>query len=273
MQYQTAELYICQVATAYKTMQLDASGHAELISSGLGATKLLLEYYLAMPVYADMALNNSEWLQISFAITVGAKLVITTHEAVNDPQAIVMPQSLDLSGILNQLAQRVGALVTTQVDAKGGRDIFHYYEQRLRRMQAWYESQHVLATCQSVEMAPQSQHQPQHLTTQSMEQQPQLTLNPAPPAMMMPFTIHDSLDMLSPYPSMAEIPRSALNGTMFPTSMAPLAGSTPEEAAQYLQALSADPSVPRTNASDLKMDLFPEMDYVYSDWVPSAIET
>ncbi|RYP83023.1 hypothetical protein DL769_001492 [Monosporascus sp. CRB-8-3] len=245
MQYHTAEMYLCQTAFFYKAVQLDTVLHAELLCSGLAAAKSLMDFYLSLPVYADMAFNNSEWIQISFAITVASRLAIaSTHRAV-DQQTRAVRQSLDLSNIIRHLSLRIGALVTQQVDAQGGRDIFYHYDQRVRRMQAWYER--CSATPRKVKVEQQQPQQQQHITAA------------APPHTMAPFT-HDALGLLSQPPSGATTP---VNGA-YPAA----------EPTHFFQNLPTDPCVwssadsSQTNTPDVKMtELFPELDYIFCDWL------
>ncbi|RYP19329.1 hypothetical protein DL765_003411 [Monosporascus sp. GIB2] len=250
MQYRTAEMYLCQTAFFYKAVQLDTVLHAELLCSGLAAAKSLMDFYLSLPVYADMAFNNSEWIQISFAITVASRLSIaSTHRAV-DHQTRALRQSLDLSNIIRHLSLRIGALVTQQVDAQGGRDIFYHYDQRVRRMQAWYERCSAPARKIKVEQQPPSQQQPQ--------QQQQIAAAAAPHTMA-PFT-HDALGLLSQPPSGATTP---VNG-VYPAA----------EPTHFFQNLPTDPCVwssadsSQANTPDVKMtELFPELDYIFCDWL------
>ncbi|RYP70615.1 hypothetical protein DL771_005328 [Monosporascus sp. 5C6A] len=243
MQYRTAELYLCQTAFFYKAVQLDTVLHAELLCSGLAAAKSLMDFYLSLPVYADMAFNNSEWIQISFAITVASRLAIaSTHRAV-DHQTRALRQSLDLSNIIRHLSLRIGALVTQQVDAQGSRDIFYHYDQRVRRMHAWYER--CSAPARKVKVEPQQQ---QHMAAAA-----------APPTMA-PFT-HDALGLLSQPPSGATTP---VNG-VYPAA----------EPTHFFQNLPTDPCVwssadsSHANTPDIKMtELFPELDYIFCDWLP-----
>ncbi|RYP07359.1 hypothetical protein DL764_002575 [Monosporascus ibericus] len=240
MQYRTAEMYLCQTAFFYKAVQLDTVLHAELLCSGLAAAKSLMDFYLSLPVYADMAFNNSEWIQISFAITVASRLAIaSTHRAV-DHQTKALRQSLDLSNIIRHLSLRIGALVTQQVDAQGGRDIFYHYDQRVRRMQAWYERCNAPARKVKVE-------QQQHIAAAAAAHT------------MAPFT-HDALGLLSQPPSGAATP---VNG-IYPAA----------EPAQFFQNLPTDPCVwssadsSQANTPDVKMtELFPELDYIFCEWL------
>ncbi len=309
-------MYLCQAASFQKTAQLDAAAHAELLCSGLAAAKSLLDYYLSLPVYADIALNNSEWIQISFAITVASRLAVattantTTAAAANpatggtiaaavassvlggagalapvpvvmDPQTrAALRQSLDLANVLRHLSLRIGALVTQQVDSHGGRDIFYHYEQRVRRMQAWYER---CCGGSGGGTAPATGRKPASPPTTNvtkMEQQPSVTSAPqhhqqqqlptASGAMVAapPFT-HDALGLLSQPPSGATTP------VLYSCGMTTGA----EQQQQFFQNL-ADPTCivwsansSQANTPDMKMtELFPELDYNFCDWLSPPIE-
>ncbi|KAK7754760.1 hypothetical protein SLS62_003320 [Diatrype stigma] len=295
MQYHTAEMYLCQAASFSKTtaqlLDADAAAmHAELLSSGITAAKSLLDYYLQLPVYADMAFNNSEWIQISFAITVSSRLAITTAAAAasssaTNPQqqqqtagALRQTPSLDLSSILRHLSLRIGALVTQQVDARGGRDIFYDYEQRVRRMQAWYER--CFGSGEAPIVAPRKRssikvehqhHQHQHHQqpiTSAPQQQHGMTMTGVLSAP--PFT-HDALGLLSQPPS----------GATTPVNLYPAVAAA-EPAQSYFPNLAggADPcgvwsaDSSQANTPDMKMtELFPELDYIFCDWLSPPIET
>lgn len=321
MQYRTAEMYLCQAASFWRAgqPQLDAAVRAELLGTGLAAAKSLLDYYLALPVYADMALNNSEWIQISFAVTVASRLLAmgaatspspntqpqdNNNNNHNDddsgggnrnhrqrPQPMTMTralrqQSLDLANAIRHLALRVGALVTQQVDAQGGRDIFHHYEQRVRRMQVWYEqccggngpevagifARKSAATSTSQTEAQQSQQQQQQQPTPI----PCSSSTIPTPALPSPFTLDGALGLLPP-PGTTSVNLYAPDPTSYfssqghhqqqhyvPRHLPPLGGGDP-------CAWSTDSS--QATTPDIKMaELFPELDYIFCDWLSPPIE-
>ncbi|CAJ2510370.1 Uu.00g050730.m01.CDS01 [Anthostomella pinea] len=131
MQYHTAELFLCQAAFFEKTMPLDATLHSELLVTGFSAAKSMVEFILSLPERAETVFNNSEWIQMSLALTVGARLSMASNYNLQ--------QSLDLPDMIRRMYLRFGTLVTEQRDAEGNRDIFYSYEQRLRRIHQWFE--------------------------------------------------------------------------------------------------------------------------------------
>lgn len=153
MLYRTTELFLCQAAFFDNNALLDVSFHVDLLCSGLAAAKAMLDFYLSLPVYAEMTFNNSEWIQLGFAVTVAARLTVASCHRAIDPQTRHLRQSLDLANVLRQIYLRVGALATPQVDANGNRDMFYHYGQRVRRIQSWCE--HFSATATSLQLDPQ----------------------------------------------------------------------------------------------------------------------
>ena len=274
MQYRTAELYLCQAAQFSKTLQLDAVGHVELLSSGLAATRSLLDYYLGLPIYADTAMNNTEWLQISFAITVTTRLTSASGQAVMDnPQIGALRQSLDLSGAIGNLCLRVNSLTTQQVDSKGDRDTFHYYKQRLQRMLDWYERNSGPSALQTTKVGTQPQLQLQ-LQTQmpSLQQHQELLMSTAPTSALLPAATFGGLEQIP-----RQLPGSAGN-TICPITSAPVTTTT-EIPVQFFHDLAIEPytwstNTSRANTPDMNMaDMLSEQDYAYSDLMASLIET
>jgi hypothetical protein len=250
MQYRTAELYLCQAAFFHKTAQLDATVQADLLCKGLSAAKSLLDFYLGLPVYAEMAFNNSEWIQISFAITVASRLAVASKHKSLDPQTRNLRQSLDLGNVIRHLSLRIGSLVTQQVDRHGSRDIFFHFEQRVRRIQSWFER----FSTPSRKQRPDQQQPPQ----QQVQQQPQQANLPTQSQQMTPYS-QDALGILQP-----------------PTQQATAAGisSTPVFSSPEMPGFNnytTDPyswaDVSGTSTPDVRMiDPFPDLDHIFTEW-------
>lgn len=171
MQYHTAELFLCQSAlvdwsilslsppsaSAPSSSATNGSSsspmHLEVLCAGLSASKSLLDAYLSLPARAETAFNNSEWIQLSFGLTVAARLavasttlVVVDRSSVEQQQQIVSTMSqlraaLSMSNALRALAQRIGALASamSQGPTEMGDNVFAQYEQRVRRIKQWFD--------------------------------------------------------------------------------------------------------------------------------------
>ncbi|KAB2572698.1 hypothetical protein DBV05_g8648 [Lasiodiplodia theobromae] len=173
MQYHTAELFLYQSALVdWSMLSLPSSSssdptpsssaangsssplHLEVLCAGLSASKSLLDAYLSLPARAETAFNNSEWIQLSFGLTVAARLAVasTTLVVVDrssvEQQQIVSTMSqlraaLSMSNALRALAQRIGALASAMsqgtTEMQQGDNVFAQYEQRVRRIKQWFD--------------------------------------------------------------------------------------------------------------------------------------
>lgn len=145
MQFYTTELYLCQVSLFdYKpntpNRKLDNAFYIEVLCVALKAAKYFLDFYVSLPLRAEMAFNNTGCVQIEFALTLACKLVITASEPFVYPHTAELCRSLDLSSLLNKCILRIQALITSHMDTSGDRDVFYHYEKRIKRVQWWFES-------------------------------------------------------------------------------------------------------------------------------------
>lgn len=145
MQFFTTELYLCQVTLFdYKlntpSRKLDPAFHIEVLCLGLKAAKYFLDFYVSLPLRAEMAFNNTGCVQIDFALTLACKIAITACEPSVYAHTAELCRSLDLSNLLNKCILRIQALITSHMDTSGDRDVFYYYEKRIKRVQWWFES-------------------------------------------------------------------------------------------------------------------------------------
>ncbi|KAF2088723.1 hypothetical protein K490DRAFT_38093 [Saccharata proteae CBS 121410] len=158
IQFHVAELFLCQAAIFDRHSHLISpqwsSSRFDFLCTGLSAATALFGYYLSLHPGTELSFNNSEWIQISFALTVACKLAVTSTEKPVHSQTFALRRSLDMSGILRQLALRTGALVSDRIDAQGDRDVFTNYEQRIKRMEMWFNSH-----CHSTPTPPPTAHQ------------------------------------------------------------------------------------------------------------------
>ncbi|KAF7163912.1 hypothetical protein CNMCM6106_000684 [Aspergillus hiratsukae] len=145
MQFHAAELYLSQITLFDRKTPHDSmfwsSLRIEAVSMGLTAARHLLRFYLALPLRSETVLNNAQWVQIRFGATLAATLSVAASDPSIDEQVAKLRDSLDMSLMLQQVILRVQALVTPLVDARGERDVFYHYGNRLKRLQWWYKTQ------------------------------------------------------------------------------------------------------------------------------------
>lgn len=143
IQYHTAQLFLSQASLFDSSVPLDPSILSQLTSSGLTYAKSLLDFYLSLPLHAEMVFNNTEWIQLSFAITVAARLSVAAKRAAQSADASPLngeiPPELHLSNMLRHISLRMGALSSGQEPPEGTGDTFRSFERRVQRMQVWFE--------------------------------------------------------------------------------------------------------------------------------------
>lgn len=139
MQFHTAKLFLYQVAFFERNLQQHPSLHLNILCEGLEGAKAFLDLYLWLPPKSEMSLTNSEWIQLSFGVTLAAKFAIISKEPGIEPQTRELRHRLNIDNVFRHLALRIGALVGRANDGEKQKDIFFYYEQRVRKIQRWYE--------------------------------------------------------------------------------------------------------------------------------------
>ncbi|KAJ6002603.1 hypothetical protein N7451_005150 [Penicillium sp. IBT 35674x] len=143
--FHAVELCLCQIAVFdhnrnapavryYSSYQIDA------LRMGLSASKTLLDFYIALPLRHDVAFNDVIWVQLGFAATLACKLSVAAMNPSVHPHTTELCRALGISNILSRCILRVQALVTSDMDASGDRDVFYYYERRLKRVQWCFEN-------------------------------------------------------------------------------------------------------------------------------------
>lgn len=142
MLYHTVRLHNVQMRLSAPGTESGAFTDSHAFTEGFQAASYLLNSFLNFPLRTEMAFNNSEWLQLSFALTVAAKLVFAATDPLVGQEIKRLRDSLGLSSILRQLVRRLGALASPVTDDQGQPDIFHGFEQRVRRMQTWFEDRY-----------------------------------------------------------------------------------------------------------------------------------
>ncbi|PGH01411.1 hypothetical protein AJ80_09011 [Polytolypa hystricis UAMH7299] len=111
----------------------------EMLYAGRIASESIINAYLALPSYAETAFNNTQWVQLGFALLVACKLVATASKAGGTADRLQLKASW--MDTLTRLHLRVGALSTTQIDSNGDRDAFFNFADRVATIQGWLDEQ------------------------------------------------------------------------------------------------------------------------------------
>jgi hypothetical protein len=146
MQFYTVEMYLCQITLfdhkpGAQPLRHESSFQIEVLRMGLTAAKTLLHFYTCLPLGCDAKFPNVGWVQLGFAVTLACKLVVAASKPSVHPHTVDLCRALDISNTMRQCILRIQALITSDMDASGDRDVFFHYEKRLKRVQWWFESQ------------------------------------------------------------------------------------------------------------------------------------
>jgi hypothetical protein len=88
----------------------------------------ILTLYIKLPSKEEVGFNNTQWVQIAFALLVAYRHTMATSK----PE-----QTAAFLDTLSKLGSRVGALSTSDVDMNGARDAFFDFKNRIVRIQNW----------------------------------------------------------------------------------------------------------------------------------------
>ncbi|KAL2700369.1 hypothetical protein AAEP93_008892 [Penicillium crustosum] len=151
MQFHTVEMYLCQVTLfdhkpGAQPPRHELSFQIEALRMGLSAAKTLLHFYMCLPLGDDAKFNNVGWVQLGFAVTLACKLVVAASEPSIHPHTVDLCCALDISNTIKRCIIRIQALITSDMDESGDRDVFYHYEKRLKRVQWWFESRMISGT-------------------------------------------------------------------------------------------------------------------------------
>ena len=86
-----------------------------------------------------MTFNNTEWVQLGFALTVASKFSVAGKAQSVSAKTMSLRRSLNILGVLKQTILRTRALISSNLDADGERDVFFHYEKRAMTLQCWLE--------------------------------------------------------------------------------------------------------------------------------------
>lgn len=142
MLFYTAELNAVHLRLFFSGIHQGTSLDVSDLNRGFRAAGSLLGFYLSLPSRRDLAFNNSEWLQLSLALTVSAKLIFAASHPSLGPAGKVQA-SLDLKGLLSQIALRLSSLGRWDVDTAANHpSIFDDFTRRVQRLQKWFEDRY-----------------------------------------------------------------------------------------------------------------------------------
>ncbi|KOC13312.1 alkaline D-peptidase [Aspergillus flavus AF70] len=119
----------------YTTELFSETWWDEIFCSGLTAAENILNMYMELPPGGEQTFNNTQWVQMAFCILVASRQVVAASRM---GKAALVPQIHAWPETLEKLRQRLGALSTTQVDLNGDRDVFVDFENRVSRIQGWF---------------------------------------------------------------------------------------------------------------------------------------
>lgn len=139
MQFHTAKLFLYQVAFFERALHHNPSLHLATLCEGLESAQSFLDLYLWLPPKSEMNLTNSEWIQLNFGVTLAAKFAIVSKDPTVEPQTRDLRRRLNIENVFRHLSLRIGALVGRTDDGQRQKDVFAYYEHRVRKIQTWYE--------------------------------------------------------------------------------------------------------------------------------------
>lgn len=139
MQFHTAKLFLYQVAFFERSLQHNPALHLQTLCEGLESAQAFLDLYLWLPPKSEMNLTNSEWIQLNFGVTLAAKFAIVSKDPKVEPQTRDLRKRLNIEKVFRHLSLRIGALVGRTDNGQRQKDVFAYYDHRVRKIQTWYE--------------------------------------------------------------------------------------------------------------------------------------
>ncbi|KAI2739659.1 hypothetical protein DTO013E5_9015 [Penicillium roqueforti] len=98
--------------------------------SALISASSILNLYIELPSNEEVGFNNTQWVQIAFALLVTYRHTV----AASKPD-----QTAAFLQTLSKLKSRVGALSTSDVDMKGARDAFFDFKNRIVQIENWLQ--------------------------------------------------------------------------------------------------------------------------------------
>ncbi|KAL3476520.1 hypothetical protein BJX99DRAFT_270504 [Aspergillus californicus] len=105
----------------------------EMSVSALISANSILHLYINLPANEEVGFNNTQWVQIGFALLIAYRQTATASKP---------DQTAAFRGILSKIASRVGSLCTSDVDMNGARDVFFDFQRRVVQIQRWTDRLH-----------------------------------------------------------------------------------------------------------------------------------
>jgi hypothetical protein len=146
MQYPAVELNLYQIALLDRNPESEvprlipsSAWRLDILCAGLISAKSLLSYFISLPARTQLAMSNSEWMQIGVAMVVASKLSVATRGTTASRETMGLRDSLDMLRFVKEAVAVVSQLVTQGVDTEGRRGIFYHYWKRGKHIQCWYE--------------------------------------------------------------------------------------------------------------------------------------
>jgi hypothetical protein len=232
MQYHTAKLFLYQVAYFERSLQQNSVLHLNTLCEGLEAAKAFFDLYLWLPARSEQNLTNSEWIQLSFGTTLAAKLAVVSKDPSVEPQTRELRHQMNIDNAFRHLVLRIGALIGRAEDGTRRKDIFAHYENRVRKIQNWYER---MCRATGSDSPPNRNTNVHQMPTQGSQDPNQL--------LSQPHTIPPNQPQNMPPPAYSQ--PSAMAYSNGPISTTPLAGvgMTSMSPAQYTTGYSAIPTI------------------------------
>ncbi|KAJ5150701.1 uncharacterized protein N7500_010890 [Penicillium coprophilum] len=105
-----------------------SSWREEMSFSALISASSILNLYIQLPPNEEVGFNNTQWVQIAFALLVAYRHTVAASK---------LDQTAALLDTLSKLKTRVGALSTSDVDMNGARDVFYNFRNRIVQIENW----------------------------------------------------------------------------------------------------------------------------------------
>ncbi|CRG91264.1 Protein SOGA2 [Talaromyces islandicus] len=150
MQFHATELFLYQLSLStidHHFHGQNPSNHTfkeELLFSALIAAESIVNTFNSLPLGAEIALSNTEWTQMGFAILITNK-IITTASSLPGKGAAFSQRKFSWSSTLEHLRMRIQALSSGKLDRNGDRDAFYQFSQHISNFIEWFTRQNALA--------------------------------------------------------------------------------------------------------------------------------
>lgn len=163
--WNTAMVYLCHTdvctESALNTLPTGETWpdwKVEALGTGLVAAKSTLSFFLSLPLGCEMNFNNSQWIQLGFVLTYSARLATLSSQTSIHQETLHLRRFLGMSDMLKDVASRLRSLSSSRMDDDGDRDVFNHYQQRVERLQAWFDTQSNRVRAVTVPPSPLAAH-------------------------------------------------------------------------------------------------------------------